>query len=80
VSDSGEQNTASGTPEKVERPAIVTDEHLEFLDDLRESGVTNMWGAGSYLRRRFRKLTEEQSSVVLAYWMRSFSERHPDER
>ena len=39
--------------DKVERPDIVTDEHLEYLDDLRESGVTNMFGAGSYLEDNF---------------------------
>ena len=24
-------------------------DHFEYLDELRESGVTNMYGAGSYL-------------------------------
>ena len=27
----------------MERPEFVTEEHLIFLDNLRESGVTNMW-------------------------------------
>ena len=36
-----------------ERPVLVTDEHLEYLDGLRDSGVTNMYGAGRYLEQWF---------------------------
>lgn len=62
-------------PEQTERPAIATDEILEYLDELRESGVTNMYGAGSYLEAEFC-LSVEESTTVLLYWMHSFSERH----
>lgn len=58
------------------RPDCVTDEHLEYLDELRESGVTNMFGAGGYLVREF-PLTREQARTVLSYWMDSFDARHP---
>ena len=30
------------------RPSYVTDTHLEFLDVLRESGVTNMSGSALF--------------------------------
>jgi len=63
--------------ETKERPAIVSDEHLEFLDELRESGATNMFGARPYLMRAFPGLTKEEADDVLQYWMDSFSERHP---
>ncbi len=55
------------------RPDFVDDEHLEFLDTLRESGVTNMFGAGPYLQEEFG-LTRRQASDVLLYWMRTFGE------
>ena len=29
----------------VEKPEYLTEEHLLYLDQLRESGVTNMFGA-----------------------------------
>lgn len=58
----------------VERPEIVKDEHLTYLDELRDSGVTNMFGAGSYLVGRFA-LSRNDSRTVLAYWMDSFEER-----
>jgi hypothetical protein len=57
------------------RPAVVTDEHLEYLDELRESGVTNMFGGAAYLQREFG-LDRRDSKVVLMYWMASFNERH----
>jgi hypothetical protein len=61
---------------KIERPAVVEDEYLTYLDDLRESSVTNMWGAGTYIEQRFN-LSTEDADKVLAYWMNSFTERHP---
>jgi uncharacterized protein YciI len=60
----------------IERPAVVTDNHLKYLDQLRESGVTNMYGAGPYLQRVY-KLARDDAHKVLGYWMDSFTERHP---
>ena len=61
---------------KVERPKIVTDGHLDFLDVIRESGVTNMYGAVPYIIEEYPKLKESQAKEILVYWMKSFSERH----
>ena len=58
-----------------ERPSIVSDEHLTYLDDLRESGVTNMFGAGVYLERSHSELGRNEANEILSYWMDSFSER-----
>jgi hypothetical protein len=44
---------------------------------LRESGVTNMFGARPYLMREFPELNSKEASAVLAYWMKTFEERHP---
>jgi hypothetical protein len=60
----------------MERPAIVTEEHLEYLDELRESGVTNMFGARPYLMLKFPLLNIDEAGMVLSYWMKSFGERH----
>lgn len=62
--------------EKIERPEIVEDEHLVYLDELRESGETNMYGARPYLMEGF-DLNKTDARVVLSYWMASFGERHP---
>lgn len=55
-----------------------TKEHYEFLDELRESGATNMFGAGPYLQDEFGMNRREAGKVVVA-WMESFSERHPSD-
>jgi hypothetical protein len=63
----------SNTP----RPDIVSDEHLSYLDDLRASGVTNMFGAGAYVESEFG-LTRREAKEVVLYWMATFSERCPN--
>lgn len=69
--------------EKPVRPDFVTDEMLEFLDGLRESGVTNMWGAAPYLEDAFDELRDERPSLIhsskmageaLVYWMNTFGQ------
>lgn len=62
----------------MERPEFVTEEHLEFLDDLRESGVTNMFGATPYIEDEYPELTGQEAKDLLLYWMDSFSERHSE--
>jgi len=55
------------------RPDFATDEMLKFLDDLRESGARNIWGAGPYLEREFPELAAgKKANTVLGYWMKSF--------
>lgn len=55
------------------RPDNITDEHLLFLDGLRESGVTNMFGAGAYIVDEF-EVSEKESRSILKYWMDNFGE------
>ena len=58
------------------RPAIVNDTHLTYLDRLRKSGATNMFGAAPYLQDVFA-LGRKEAREVLTYWMVSYDERHP---
>ena len=55
----------------------TTEEMFEFLDDLRDSGITNMFGAGPYLREEFPHLDRDTARDVVVLWMKTFSERHP---
>lgn len=57
--------------ETTERPEVCTDEMLEYLDDLRESGDTNMYGAGSFVGAEFC-LTVSEARAVTTYWMQTF--------
>jgi len=58
------------------KPEVLTEDHLIYLDDLRESGRTNMFGARLYLIGAFPELSSRESINILTYWMQTFSERH----
>lgn len=47
------------------------EEYFEYLDQLRESGVTNMFGAVPYLQAEFSELSFDwvRASQVLQLWM-----------
>jgi len=60
----------------IEQPNSVEESHLTYLDNLRESGATNMYGAGAYLQKAFDELNRVEVHEILAYWMDSFEERH----
>ncbi|MGA3118104.1 MAG: hypothetical protein ABSF90_27190 [Syntrophobacteraceae bacterium] len=61
----------------VDKPEYLTEEHLRYLDRLRESGITNMFGAVPFILLQFPDLSEQQAKQVLIYWMKTFSDRHP---
>lgn len=53
-------------------------EYFEYLDELRDSGVTNMFGATPYLEEEFG-VSKREARVILKEWMHTFDERHPEE-
>jgi len=53
------------------------DEVNLYLDSLRESGATNMFGAAPYLRREFG-MSMDCARDMLTVWMQTFRERHPE--
>ncbi len=52
-------------------------EVFEYLDALRESGITNMFGAAPYLMEEFG-FDKQEASRWLVEWMQTFSERPSD--
>jgi hypothetical protein len=57
------------------RPEGMTEEHFQYLDDLRESGRTNMWGAAVYLEDEM-DVPHLDAQKFLIHWMKTFEERH----
>jgi|TARA_R100000995_G_scaffold75686_1_gene45100 hypothetical protein len=45
--------------------------YKKFLDDLRESGETNMFGATAYIMEEFG-LTRHSATEVVNTWMKEF--------
>lgn len=49
------------------------DDFDSYLDDLRKSGVTNMFVAGVYLQEQFG-LDEKEAQAALTSWMKNYKE------
>lgn len=49
----------------------MNQDHREFLNDLRRSGVTNMFGAAPYLAEEFG-IPKTEARTILGEWMESF--------
>ncbi len=53
---------------------FIEERHLEYLDDLRKSGETNMFGASAYVLAEFPELTKQEAKEVVSYWMDTFGD------
>ena len=49
----------------------MKEEYFNFLDSLRDSGVTNMFGAGPYLQEVYGLSRHEARDIVLE-WMQTY--------
>jgi hypothetical protein len=54
------------------------DQVNDYLNVLRISGITNMFGAGPYIQENFG-ITKYDANRFLVKWMETFAERHNDE-
>ncbi len=77
------QSWEVATPGPIEQPDVevdadghAKDEVFEFLDNLRASGVVNMFGAAPYVQEEFEDLDKKEAGWYVGEWMRTFSERH----
>lgn len=57
--------------EESSKPEKLIPQHLEYLTKLRDSGVTNMFGASPYLQQKFPGLTNREAMDIVSYWMRT---------
>ena len=60
------------------KPKNLGTAHLEYLDDLRESGQINMFGAAQYLADEFPSLEIGEARGILAYWTQTYSDRQTE--
>ena len=53
---------------------------FNYLDGLRVSGVTNMFGAPAYVRDYFgaKEVSHSEAINLVVEWMETFDKRHPD--
>lgn len=52
------------------------EKYFKYLEELRRSGETNMFGAGPFLQEKFPELRydRKRATEVLLAWMKSFQE------
>ena len=50
---------------------VELEEAFEFLEELRESGVTNMYGAAPYVAAEFH-ISNSEAREILGKWMESY--------
>lgn len=46
--------------------------YYKALEVIRESGITNMFGAAPYLREVFPELSHAESNEILCNWMENY--------
>ena len=68
-----------GEVEAIAKEAISEnekDEMFQYLFDLQDSGITNMFGAGPYVEREFPHLDKKEVRDVVLEWMKNYEEIH----
>jgi hypothetical protein len=56
---------------------VNREEVFQYLDDLRGSGETNMFGAGPCVEAKFN-ISRQTARDLVSKWMKTFDERHPE--
>lgn len=51
---------------------MTTNKYWIFLEELRRSGATNMFGAAPYLMANFGELSRAEARKILADWMHNY--------
>ena len=50
------------------------EQYYRVLEAIRESGITNMFGAAPYLKEFCPELSHKESQAILVNWMRNYKE------
>jgi len=49
----------------------MNEDHRQFLNDLRDIGIVNMFGSMPYVRDRF-DLSKAEATAIVLEWMKTF--------
>lgn len=56
------------------------EKYFSYLEKLRKSGVTNMWGDTSYLQEEFPELSVKEAGNILVAWIKYKMEGNQNEQ
>ena len=48
--------------------------YYNVLEDIRKSGICNMWGANTYLEEECPELTRNEAREILLEWIENYDE------
>jgi len=54
---------------QAQQPHFINQSHIDYLNDLRDSGITNMFNAWRYLKAEF-DVNEQTAIQIFTHWMR----------
>lgn len=55
------------------------EKYFLYLEELRESGATNMWGVIPYLQEEFPELSIKEAGNILVTWIKHKMEDNQNE-
>ena len=50
------------------------EEYYQVLENIRQSGITNMFGAAPYLKEFCPELSHKLAQAILVNWIRNYNE------
>lgn len=59
----------------IKAPNESEQKYYDYLEELRQSGDTNMWGATPYLLREFDKLSLDRATEIHLDWIKAHNNR-----
>ena len=54
---------------------MITEEQKQYLDSLRDSGVTNMLATTPYIQKVF-KVSNKKAKIILVEWIKTYGEKN----
>ena len=50
------------------------EDYYQLLETIRQSGITNMYGAAPYLKEFYPELSIKEAQNILVNWMKNYDE------
>ena len=60
---------------KLKVGGVMDEKYINYLNDLRESGETNMFGAAIYVEQTFG-VSKDESRKIVKHWMKNFKNKN----
>ena len=58
----------------IKAPKKSAQKYYDYLEELRQSGITNMWGATPYLQVAFPSLGDKRAREIHLDWIEAHSD------